>query len=94
MYLKVKYKVPKLNIKTRTLFLDDFSLLIECVAKKCADWQNLTVASKPQDSIVFDEFLTKGFLDQVLLTLGVNQSLKFPSALARISLYLWLESEL
>ena len=33
---KVKYKVPKLNIKTRTLFLDDFSLLFECgrVAKK------------------------------------------------------------
>ena len=46
------------------------------------------------DSIVFNEFLTKGFLDQVLLTLGVNQSLNFPSALARISLYLWLESEL
>ena len=46
------------------------------------------------DSIVFNEFLTKGFLDQVLLTLGVNQSLKFSSALARISLYLWLESEL
>ena len=94
--INIKYEVPKLNIKTRTLFLDDFSLLIECgrVAKKCADWQNLTVASKPQDSIVFDEFLTKGFLEQVLLTLGVGQSLNFPAALARISVYLWLESEL
>ena len=92
LYLKVKYKVPKLNIKTRTLFLDDFSLLIECVAKKCADWQNLTVASKPQDSIVFDEFLTKGFLEQVLLTLDVGQSLNFLSGLTRISLQ--LESEL
>ena len=71
MYLKVKYKVPKLNIKTRTLFLDDFSLLIECgrVAKKCADWQNLTVASKPQDSIVFDEFLRKSFWSMFCLHL-------------------------